>query len=266
MDGKGRIKFRLGGYEFRAENNIFSIRSIVVAIRKKIWKTIPPQQIVFVETLHVLNRVKEIGLSNIRLVPHPIWAEPKVTAPLESDGFNMLIFGHRPKADKDVFPILDAMKSLSINHHLFIMGYENNPKLDLKIKNYISYNQLTSKVTYNNKIFSDLEKNNLFKKMHAIILPYKNEYNGGSGVLSDAIEFVTPVLSSKASELPDLVEYYNLGLTFDLADSKDFLMKVRALENDHPNFRQLIYTGCQKLLCDRSFSKISYTITREFNE
>jgi len=59
-----------------------------------------------------------------------------------------------------------------------------------------------------------------FYSADALILSYKKNFFGASGVLSYACQFSLPVIASDVGQMGELVRTYNLGLTFEPEDSE----------------------------------------------
>jgi glycosyltransferase involved in cell wall biosynthesis len=96
-----------------------------------------------------------------------------------------------------------------------------------------------------------------FHAADAIILSYKREFVGASGVLSLASEFGLPVIASDAGQLGEFVREFNLGLVFAAEDAESLREAICAFLCLDEDQRQEIGQNLQAFASAHSWREVA---------
>ena len=81
------------------------------------------------------------------------------------------------------------------------------------------------------KYIEDSDKKYYFLAADAIILSYRKDFKGISGVLSDAAPFGLPVIAADGGEIGELVRNNKIGLTFKVGNDRSLQQAIRHFFN-----------------------------------
>ncbi len=256
---KNECYVKIGGYEFRNSNNN-SFKNLLVWVRIKLWRLIP-KVVKITETQNVADRLKQYCIENIKKYHHPVdnlnrnrSFDPNIQLK------TLLYFGHRPPGDKNTLLILELARKRK-DYSICIAGYEEDRSVHRSIKSYIHAHQLVN-VNYENRVITEMEKNKLFKECKYVLLPYKKMYDGGSGVLFDALKYGRQVVASNVGEFKHLLQDTSLGITFK-ADNLQSLIKALQTLEKHKTPVDRFKLERKALLRERSFESFVTKLLEE---
>lgn len=217
FSSKCYVKF--GGYELR-KSEISRAKNIIVFVRSILWRIVP-NSIKIAETKYVYYLLQSHKIKNVKEIFHPVDYKTGIFFPnMKKIPKKLLYFGHRPLDDKNTKLVLDLARHRP-EFEICIAGYEQNLNVHNFILEYL-HNYKIKNVSYQNSAVSERQKANLFKECSFVLLPYRRNYDGGSGVLFDALKFGSRVVASNVSEFHDLLAGTGLGVIFEPDDLKSF--------------------------------------------
>ena len=79
-----------------------------------------------------------------------------------------------------------------------------------------------------------------FYAVDAVILSYRKDFKGASGVLSTAAQYNLPVIAADVREIGETVKNYKLGLTFEAENSPSLRKAVLSFLNLNEEAKQEI--------------------------
>jgi glycosyltransferase involved in cell wall biosynthesis len=171
-----------------------------------------------VETVHVQDEWNQFSKEHIHHIPtaipfgerhsiSKINARENLSLPTNRSIF--LCFGtHRE--DKDYLTVIHAAKESKSEPYLLFVGpliSKNNPG---KILKELSYTNGTLWDQY----YPEEKISELFDACDAVILPYPNDYNKGSGVLLQACQHNIPIITTDGGYLANFVNQHRVGLIY----------------------------------------------------
>lgn len=139
--------------------------------------------------------------------------------------------------DKGLDILLESFKFLSseIKDKLIlnIAGKEETYKSDFissKAKEYginlmANYRFITDEEFMENIMITDI-----------MMMPYRKIFGGNSGPMTEAVVNKIPCITPKGSNIGELTEKYNLGLTFECEDSRDLARVIEEMVNTKKEF------------------------------
>ena len=247
---------KVGGYEFRISDTV-RLKNWLISLRVLFWRLIP-KVIKITETENVEKRLKIFGIKNAVNLFHPVDGEvDQISKSKNCEKQKLLYFGHRPISDKNTQLILDLAKSRP-DCQICIAGYEEDLFIDRMIMEYKETHDLKN-ITYKNQKISEQEKFNLFRECAVVVLPYKEAYDGGSGVFFDALKFGCKVVASNVGEFPALLSDEVLGATFK-ADDLDSLIKALQNIREKKLHDELYENSRSQIFQNRSFDRFAANI------
>jgi len=103
-------------------------------------------------------------------------------------------------------------------------------------------------VVYRN--IKDSEIVGVFSKVDFVILPYKKSYKfGGSGILNIAVDFNKPIIVPNLYPFSNIIDWYQLGLTFESEDYMDLAKTIDLIAEFHDNIKKgANFTGYKNIL------------------
>lgn len=259
---RGKLFIRFGGYEFRNDKSL--VRYLTVFLRLIIWQITKPEIKPFVETSMVKEQFLKLGYRNIELILHPFWrklAKRQFKKKKIEKRIKMLIFGHRPKSDKDVGFVLESLKGKD-DFNLKIVGFEQDSAVNSDIEKKIKKFNLHKRVIFENRHVTEKEKKSLFMETDLVVLPYRPQFNGGSGVLFDAISYGIPILASNSGEFVSLFDDGNFGLLFEYGNKKSFVNCISLIRKDISKYFPIDFKAAEKLFQERNFDVIATKISK----
>ena len=179
--------------------------------------------VVHTESLYV--ELSHMGINNSLHIEYPIFNQPVDTSVQESrkifgmdtDKLVLAVIGGT-QYYKGLDILLDALQLVTHEFHLFICGPERY--FDKKYIIDKMFNRLGD-VTLELRFLNDIEYQHAVNVADIIVLPYRREFDGASGPLSDSTIYRKMIIASEHGSLGNLVSNNHLGLTFRSESPKD---------------------------------------------
>lgn len=169
----------------------------------------------------------------IQVVPHGVWTSltPETVAPIDERlNWKKLLFFGIIRRNKGLDLLLDAAGSLS-GYSLTIAG-DPSEKEYFEREAMPKIRQLQSagmSIDLIPRFVSDEEAARLFATHSAVILPYKPEFRGASGVAFMALAHELPVVAGNFGAVGEIFAQYKIGQTFGEFTPPDLAAAIRQL-------------------------------------
>ncbi|GEM_PF-3465022 len=220
------------GYEFGTGAGP-PLTRLYQVMRRAVWRCTASNIWMDAETSQSLDAAVRSGAvrrDRIRLIPHPIWSPGKLEGldrqearkriGVDWRGPLFLLFGHRPPMQKALDVVIEAISNMPRTFRLLIAGREGDAAADALLVEHIRAAGWDADV-YRHFDYVPAEKvESYFAASDALILSYRKEYIGASGVLAQACAYGLPVIASDAADLGETVRSKRLGLVFKAEDSE----------------------------------------------
>jgi glycosyltransferase involved in cell wall biosynthesis len=171
---------------------------------KAAWEALSPGHIHHIPAATPLGKIQKMDKTVARA---------HLSLPLDSKIF--LCFGtHR--MDKDYLTVIRAAKESKSRPYMLFVGpliSKNNPANILLELDY-DYGALWDQYYPENKI------SELFDACDALILPYPDDYNKGSGVMLQACQHRLPIISTYGGYPAEFIRQHGIGFLYRDRDSK----------------------------------------------
>jgi glycosyltransferase involved in cell wall biosynthesis len=170
------------------------------------------------------------------VVPHGVWTTtPNGNTPPPLDlrlAAKRLLFFGAIRANKGLDLLLRAMHLLP-DYHLTLAGdpSEADHYASVVLPAIQSLRSRNRSVTVLDRFIPDPEVAPLFAQHGAVILPYTGRFVAQSGVVFTAIAHDTPVVASRAGGLPELLDQFPVGTTFDTHTPEALAAAIRELHD-----------------------------------
>ena len=156
--------------------------------------------------------------------PHESRTEARAALGLPADTTILLLFGTQ-REGKDYAVVLRAAKLLQPTVHLLFVGKsisQNNPQ------------RLAAELQFTHATFIDrfvdaAEVPRFFFACDAVVLPYEEGFDRGSGVILDACAYGRPIIASRTGYLQWFVEHHRVGFLFQPGDAAKLAGAIREL-------------------------------------
>lgn len=161
----------------------------------------------------------------ISLLTHPIpQARARADLGLKQDETVLLLFGTQ-RADKDFATVIRAARQLSPHPFLLFVGKHLSgpaPSTLLRKLGFTNYQVC-------DRFVSEEEAMLYFAACDAVLLPYDEGYEKGSGVLVEACQHVRPVIATDSGHLREFAQRHHIGWLFRHGDPDDLARCMRAV-------------------------------------
>ncbi len=194
-----------------------------------------------VHTEFLYKKIKELGINNITHIEYPQFNTPLLDNIEAKRYFGLkdtvptlgCIGGTRH--DKGLDILLKALNYVNSPFQLLISGKEesfNKAFIEEEIKGY------SERVVLYLKYLSDEE---LYKSLNAsdiIVLPYRRNFAGASGPLSEGVWLRKTIIGPNNSSLGDIIINNELGLSFEVEDISDLAKSINELLQNQYNWTE----------------------------
>ena len=169
---------------------------------------------------------------NIHTIPYAITLAPPQESKVEAraalglpaNATILLLFGTQ-REGKDYGVVLRAASLLQPAVHLLFVGKcisQNNPqRLAAELR--------FTHATLVDRFIDDAEVPRFFFAADAVVLPYAEGFDRGSGVIIDACAYGRPIIASRTGYLQWFVEHHQVGFLYEPGDSEDLATVIRQL-------------------------------------
>lgn len=182
-----------------------------------------------VHTDYQYSVLDEHRINNVRKIEYPIFVvgdileikEAKHKLNIPKDVFVLSFIGTQRYKGLEV--LLEALKYVNRNFLLLITGVERDIKkedIDRMIRGY------ADKVRIDLHYLKDEEYHEVLQATDAVVLPYRREFDGASGLMIDGISLGKCIIGSDHGSMGTIIKKHNLGSTFKTGDYKDLAKKV----------------------------------------
>jgi glycosyltransferase involved in cell wall biosynthesis len=227
------------GYEFGTGAGPFLTR-MFQGVRRFMWPKLASNVYVDVETVQAAEVLRDNRLVSPRrlwTIPHPIWSADRATGmtraearrrlDIDYDGPIFLVFGHRPKHQKALDTVVEAMWLYGPkDYQVLIAGKEADQDADRELLDSIDAAGLADRVKADLFYIPADDVETYFAACDAVVLSYRRSYLGASGVLAQACTYGKPVIASDAADLGAVVRAEKLGVLFRAEDSQDLASTI----------------------------------------
>lgn len=182
------------------------------------------------------TEISEAHKSKIRIIPHGNYTDfvqQTNSQELAGDlgihfqpGKKYLLFFGQIKPVKGLDILLKAMAELPENFVLVIAGRPHRDDFG-KYQSIITHLNIQSKIIPIIRFITDEERDFLFKKCDALVLPYRKIFQ--SGVLLMALSYGLPIVASDLDANKEIITHNQNGYLFPDGDSKDLARQVLQL-------------------------------------
>jgi len=197
-------------------------------LRRVLWKLTAGNIHIDAETSQAaenLESTARLRNGTVHVIPHPIWSADEIEYITRSQARErlgiihnnpiFLIFGHRPILQKAIDTVVVASPKLPMQVTFLIAGQETEVGTDLALERLIIENDSEHRFEWHNRYIPNELVESYFAASDALVLSYRREYIGASGVLSQAATYGLPVIASNSADLGSVVSSKQLGLTFE---------------------------------------------------
>jgi len=244
------LLWSLGSDVYKYKDNVFT-RFILTSIIKR-------SKAVFADGFELCDIIKKISNRECFFLPsfHKINSTANNTIQPNSGNISFLYVG-RLSHVKGIDILIDAFKILkqdshSANYLCNIIGDgEMMNELQLKVKNY----KLENCIIFLGRIVDEEKLAEYFIKSDCVIIPSRSE--SIPIVLSEAVQFGKPIITTDAGDMKHITEKYNLGLVAKKNDEVSLANKIKLFltnpvklekENQDKLMKTLIFKNNSEIL------------------
>lgn len=193
-----------------------------------------------VHTEEIYNMLNKNSIENVCLVDYPMLDKISTKKVLEAKKYynlplNIPILGciGGTSSYKGLDFLIEALNKVDKECCLFVAGKVYN--FD---KGFIENHLNNPKIKLNTvlKMLSEEEFADAIQASDVIMLPYREQFDGASGILIESVFHNKHVIGSNHGSMGDLITKYGLGLTFETNNMQDLIDKI---EKDLNNPYQL---------------------------
>jgi glycosyltransferase involved in cell wall biosynthesis len=149
-------------------------------------------------------------------------AEARAALGLPPEATILLLFGTQ-REGKDYGVVLRAAKLLQPAVHLLFVGKsisQNNPQ---RVAQELGFTH----ATFVERFVDDAEVPRFFFASDAVVLPYAEGFDRGSGVILDACAYGRPIVASRTGYLRWFVEHHQAGFLYQPGNPEDLATTIR---------------------------------------
>lgn len=199
-----------------------------------------PEGEIIVHTSNVKNKLNNIGISNVKVINYPVKEKCKLSKEIcqkdigiDSDRVNILYFGGT-RYDKGVDILLNSLVNIKSLEKLriIIAGREETFGKEFIMNKLSKLHNLDYRIEL--KYISEERMNKYFISSDFIVLPYRNIFNGESGIITESLNNGIPVIA------PDIIHFKekvgNAGVLYKCEDTYEL---AKAIEYSINNIEKL---------------------------
>lgn len=215
---------------------------------------------------HLLSGFIGRNAPPIYVVPHGVGEtlSPGPPAPLDERlSRRQLIFVGVPRPNKGLPLLLEALDFLP-DFSLTIAGFELDSsgaarRLDALIA---ACESKGHRITVRRGFVPDLELDGLLRTHSVVMLPYRADFRAQSGVLSQAIAYRVPVVSTDAGAVGDTVRSFNIGCVAPSPSARSLAEAVLRLYRMPPRELETNLDAAAKTL---DWNRVAYTLSEAYD-
>lgn len=270
----GSIMFLISRYDIIATLHWLPTSKLKILIikllsRKKNFKLVVHEDL-------IKNDLIKYGVdeSKIHVILYPIDEKTnnkkvsKLTAKkaikIENNYKNILCFGGT-RYDKGIDILLDSLKYINEPVNIIIAGKEQYFTRDF-IEEKFEDVKNKHNLILNLKFISDEDMIMYFNVADFIVLPYRKDFMGQSGPLTEAIKYKKIVIASDWYIIGNTIKQYNCGILYKVEDAKDLGEKINYSIDEFENITEIVKDGQKKFIKDRSLNNFKSNYNKLLSE
>ncbi len=183
---------------------------------------------------HTLSRIPKVFHKKVFIIPNGVnlhdFYPPKF--PLKAREHFIIVGALKPRKGADL--LLEALKLLPENPHLYIVGDQGNDYFFKKLLDFTSKNKLESQVHFHHDL-SDAKLRELYSRAYALVLPArieKDSFEGFPMVIFEANACGTPAICTKGFGADDAIINGVTGYLIEPLNIVQLAESMRKIMND----------------------------------
>jgi len=215
-------------------NELALRKSLLIGLIKKLFVLSKKTRKLMMERWPNLDREKIVS------VPDPIvpfageisQKRARNNLDLPQDGKVLLYFGGLRKV-KGVEVLLKAFALLNTEKNLYlVIAGDGSPKEKGKVKSWKEGLNNPANLITRLQFIPDKDIENYFVSSDVVILPYRKDYTGTSGILQNAAAAGRPVIASHVGQIGSIIDDWGLGVTVEPEEPERLAKKIKIFLED----------------------------------
>lgn len=197
-------------------------------MRKISYQKMSSHRSIVVHTDCFYEQMERYGIRDVNHIEYPGFLQKHKVHPDDSKIPVIGMYGGT-RYEKGLDLLLEALKRINSPFHLFIAGAETDFGKEAIEKMCVSYKE---RVSIDIRFLSEEELDDYWSRTDLVVLPYRRNFNGASGQLTEGVNRGLPIIGPNHGSLGDIIQKNHLGRVYKTEDVEDLAKAIEdILEN-----------------------------------